>query len=405
MLEEIAGLAISHRVDALVVAGDVFDHQNPSSSMYKMLYGFFDDLAERAPGISCVVIAGNHDSAARLEAPGPLLKRAGVRAVGSLCLQDGQIDLDHHLISIGRDGQIAGYVLAIPYLRPGDLPAFDIAANEQLSSPMAGAIRRLYKAAIGASRERIGKKPLVVTGHLHVKGAELSESLSERRIVIGNEEAVPADVFASGADYVALGHLHRPQDIAGKERRGEDNQGSKGGKGGNRGCIRYAGSPLLLSTAEQNYRHGVSLVEIKGSRCRVEHLQLKRQVPFLRIPAKNRLTLDKVEEALERLDLDKDLPEEQRPFVQIALQIEGPQPGFRGYLDEICTKFAIRDVAPDIEWPDRSLGSSRKAAEPRLLEELRPEDLFIAAFKEHFGTEPQEAELQCFRQLLNEVGA
>lgn len=405
VLDEIAMLALKHKVDALVVAGDIFDHQNPSSAMYKMLYEFFDQLTIKAPDLTSVIIAGNHDSAGRLEAPGPLLKRAHVEAIGSLRLVDGLLDLDHHLIAIKRRGKISGYVLAIPYLRPADLPGFTAKEEPGAPSPLVQGIRQLYQGAIKSCRERIGDKPLVVTGHLHVKGASLSESLSERRIVIGGEHAIPAEIFGAQADYVALGHLHRAQSFGCPvEGKGSDVAKGKKPKGQkNKERVRYAGSPLPLSVVERTYEHGVSLVNITKSSFSLDHIKLSRPIPFLRVPEKGRLAVDEVEAALEALGLDEEMPQEQRPFVQIALQIDSPQPGVRSKLDEICTRFPLRDVAPDILWPGQDRERKTRKVVKRLGEH-NPRELFKEAFHECFGTEPEEEHQVCFAELLNEVG-
>ncbi len=418
MLDEIADLAVCNKVDALIVAGDIFDHQNPSSAMYKMLYDFFDQLSVRAPDLISIIIAGNHDSAGRLEAPGPLLKRANVVAIGSVCQSEGELDLSHHLIEVlGKDknkgeDKISGYVLAIPYLRPADLPGQFQRDEKQQSSPLVEGVRQLYGEAIAACRAQIGGAPLVVTGHLHVKGANLSESLSERRIIIGGEHAIPADCFAPadglGADYIALGHLHRAQSFGecgtAKAEPAKTTVQKTGRKAARGRCVRYAGSPLPLSVVERTYQHGVSLVQIDQSSLAVEHLELTRPVPFLRVPATGRLKLDEVEEALSALQLDPNTPQEHRPFAQIALQIDGPQPGFRAHLDEVCMKFPLREVAPDIIWPgqDRERPSGEQALR---LDELSPLDLFERAYKERYGSAPEKQYISCFEQLLDEVGS
>ncbi len=420
VLDEIADLAVRNKVDALIVAGDIFDHQNPSSAMYKMLYDFFDQLSQRAPDLVSILIAGNHDSAGRLEAPGPLLKRANVVAIGSVRQMNGQLDLDHHLIKVQCKDKVSGYVLAIPYLRPADLPGQAQRNEAEGSSSLVAGVRQLYGEAIAAARAQIGEQPLVVTGHLHVKGASLSESLSERRIIIGGEHAVPADCFGpmepsgksgakvKGADYIALGHLHRAQsfgetckapDKAAKTVKTKTKSKSTAQTG-----VRYAGSPLPLSVTERAYNHGVSLVKIGKTSLAVEHLELRRAVPFLRVPAKGRLALEDVEAALLALQLDPDTPQEERPFVQVALQIEGPQPGFRTHLDEICMKFPVREVAPDIDWPGQT-DLQQKSLPALRLDELSPLDLFARAYEEHYGSAPEKKTIARFEQLLDEAGS
>jgi hypothetical protein len=101
-------------------------------------------------------------------------------------------------------------VLAIPYLRAGDLPII-AQDSEELGSPVVKATRRLYVEAVNAARRRSGNKPLVVTGHLHCSGAIESEG-AERRILVGGEHAVPPDIFANDIAYVALGHARRCED-------------------------------------------------------------------------------------------------------------------------------------------------------------------------------------------------
>ena len=413
VLDDILELAVQHKVDGLIIAGDVFDHQNPSSAMYKMLFGFFDRLSRRAPDLVSIVIAGNHDSAARLEAPDSLLRRANVVVVGALHQDSRGIDLAHHLVALGSKERPIGHVLAIPYLRPADLPVPE-AGKEEVGpganhdglgeGSLVNGVRQLYGRAIGAARTRIGELPLVVTGHLHVKGADLSQSLSERRLIIGGEHAIPANCFATeegrGADYVALGHLHRAQSL--------DVTGQEAGQGQDRrqGRVRYAGSPLPLSAVERGYDHGVSLVELdETGRVSVEHVPLPRPAPFLRLPETGRLPLEEVEAALTALALDPQLPQEQRPFVQIALQISGPQPGFRTRLDEICMKFPIREVAPDIAWPGQAKAdeNSDEAPEKRL-SELSPQELFVRAYEERHGVAPEKRYMEGFLRLMEEVG-
>ena len=183
-------------------------------------------------------------------------------------------DLHHHLIEVRRNNKSVGYILAIPYLRPADLPIDVLTKEDGGSSPLVRGIRQLYRGAIKEARARIGDLPLVVTGHLHVKGASVSESLSERRIVIGGEHAIPPDIFGAGADYVALGHLHRAQSFAGQ------GQKTKKANTNQKGIVRYAGSPLPLSAVERSYQHGVSLVDLTRSAISVEYIKLTRPVPF-----------------------------------------------------------------------------------------------------------------------------
>ncbi|MEZ4468455.1 MAG: exonuclease subunit SbcD [bacterium] len=111
-------------VDALLIAGDVFDSANPTSSAQRRFFRFIAEARRRRPALDVVVIGGNHDSAARLDAPRPLFDHAGVRMVGGLPRRpDRSLDLDRLGVPLhGPDGRVAAWVAAIPFLRPSDLP-------------------------------------------------------------------------------------------------------------------------------------------------------------------------------------------------------------------------------------------------------------------------------------------
>ncbi|HQF29989.1 MAG TPA: exonuclease subunit SbcD, partial [Hyphomicrobiales bacterium] len=261
--DALVAIVAEREVDGLVVAGDIFDHQNPSADAERLLIETLDRLKAARPSLTTVLVAGNHDSAGRIEVPRALYARAGVHAVGSVRARDAAPDLSRHLVPItDAAGDVGACVLAIPYLRAADLPGLGAAPEAGAPSPIAAAVARVYATHVEAARAAIGDLPLVATGHLHVGGAALSESASERRILVGGEHAVPASVFPGTLAYVALGHLHKPQPVG-------------------RDTIRYAGAPFPMSAAEQGYRHGVSLVTLDAGTVDAEHLEIPRPVEFL----------------------------------------------------------------------------------------------------------------------------
>jgi exonuclease SbcD len=158
-----------------------------------------------------------------------------------------------------------------------------------------------------------------------------------------------------------------------------------------------------LSVAERTYEHSVSIVELGDAKLDVAQVPLTRHCPFLRVPSKGRVTSDEIEAALDALALSADLEPEERPFVQLCLQLDGPSPGLRARLDEICAKFPIRDVAPDIAGPEQRARNGKTEPLQRL-SELSPEQLFVEAFEATHGEAPQPDHLACFRQLLDEAG-
>ncbi len=382
-LAALVEVAVERRIDALIVAGDVFDTQNPSPRAEALFFRTLVALRDRLPGLTVIVAAGNHDPAGRLEAPRPLFAALGIQAIGTVARVEGAIDLDRHLVPLpDASGAVAAHVLVLPYLGPASLPPIDRRSDEP-GSPVVRAVRAFHDAAIAAARARIGAAPLVVTGHLAVGGGIESEG-AERRILIGGEHAVPADLFPADLAYVALGHLHRPQAMG-------------------RTQVRYAGSLFPLSATERDYEHGVSLVTIDGATVEVEHVTLPRPVPFLRLPTQGGLAPEAIEAAFTELALAPDLPLEERPFVQLTVRLEAPAPGLKAELDRIAQAFPVRLVGHTIERP-RAPGLGDALPETAVdLVDRDPEELFRLAFARRHGVAPEPAHLDAFAEIREEV--
>lgn len=375
-LAQLVTLARMRDVDAIIVAGDVFDSLNPSADAQRLLYDTLRDLRAACPRATIALIAGNHDPALRLEAPRALYDLAGVIAVGAVARRDGAMDLNAHLSPIkNAAGEIGAHLLTIPYPRAADLP---IAGPDIEGSPIVWGVRALYREAIELARARIGATPLIVTGHLHVAGALESEG-AERRIIVGGEHAAPPDLFPADVAYVALGHLHRPQSI---------------------GKIRYPGSLVPMSKTEVNYSHGASVIEIDVQGCAsVEHVAFERAVAHVRLPAVGALTTSEVEPALAALNLDPLAPIETRPFIHLDVKVDGPAVGLKAEIDALVEKFPVRLVSLTIE---RSRAHDAAAPAPLRLAERKPVDLFAQAFLQTHGASPSSAHLRCFDQLAEE---
>lgn len=217
--------AREHRVNAVLVAGDVYDRALPPVEAVRLADEALSRLSEQAPTI---VISGNHDSAARLGFGAQMLARADLHV---------RTDPER----IGEPVAVgAGLVYAIPYLEP-DLARETLGAQERSHAAVLGAAMARVRADV-ARRGGAGAGPTVAMAHAFVAGAQPSES--ERDLAVGGSTNVPASVFG-GADYLALGHLHGPQRV--------------GGHG------RYAGSPLAFSFSEATQRKSVAIVEIAAA--------------------------------------------------------------------------------------------------------------------------------------------
>lgn len=382
--KELEELIVAHEVDALVVAGDVFDNQNPSAEASQMLYEALARFHEKRPHLVTVLTAGNHDPAGRVEAPGVLLQKIGVQAVGMVRRQDGALDLSHHLVPLKTsDGEIKAYVLALPFPRATDLPGLSFSSKEE-GSPVVRAVAQLYEAAVSQARAEIDDLPLIATGHLHVAGGLESEG-AERRILIGGEHAMPWEQFPDDLAYVALGHLHKPQKV-GKE------------------SIRYSGSPFPLSVSEQHYKHGVNLLSFSDAGVlSIERVGLTRHVPFHRLKGQGGLLLEELVPALDALELDGELPVERRPFVHVDLRPQVSASGLKAEVDQILAEYPVRSAGVSVLRPPRQQIISAEAESLIRLSEVKPDELFKSAFERVHGIAPDAKHLDYFYRAIAEA--
>lgn len=378
-LEEII---VERNVDALIIAGDVFDSQNPSGEAQQLFYDTLVRLSRARPRMTTVIVSGNHDAAGRLEAPRPLLEAFNIRVVGNVRRQDGRIEASRHLVPIAdASGALAAHVLAVSYPTAACLPNLT-RLDDEAGSPVVAGVRTLYAELLEALRPQMDGLPFVATGHLHVAGGIESEG-AERRILVGGQHAVPHDVFPPEASYVALGHLHKAQAVG-------------------RDTVRYSGSLIPLSATEQPYLHGVTLVSLDGGKIVSEHIPIGRSVAFLRLPEAGDMRLADFGDHLMALDLQPDLPIGERPFVQVRLVREGLQPGFREEIDRIAESFPVRIVEARVTAMPDTL-NELVVADPMIrLAERDPEDLFKLAFERVFGVAPDAAHLDVFHRVRAE---
>lgn len=229
-LQEIAALAIEEKVELILVAGDLFDKRNPSAAAEAMVNEFFVTVGQA--GISSVVIAGNHDSALRLEADRELLQLAKVHVFARLrdTLERGVLELDlSHKVRIA----------ALPFASERQL-----LKSEQLLSQDGGTLRDSYRQHMRKliailSKNFASDSINIVMLHGTMMGAQLSHSEYD----FGDDYILPASLFPESTNYVALGHIHGAQAI----QHYSEGEGHRGG---------YSGSLIQLDfgeEAEQKY--------------------------------------------------------------------------------------------------------------------------------------------------------
>ncbi len=370
--------------DALLVAGDVYDSANPPASAQAMFYRFLSAARRLRPQLDIIVTGGNHDSAARLDAPQPLLDALDVHVVGGLPRHGGQLDPARLIRPLhGPTGAVAAWVVAVPFLRPADLPRVTGDGD-----PLVEGVRAVYAQALDLARARRAPgQALVAMGHCFMGGGRLSER-SERKVLGGNQHALPPDLFPSDVAYVALGHLHLAQAVGGDDR------------------IRYSGSPLPLSLAEAHYRHQVLQVTLRGPDLDgVLPLYTPRPVPFWRLPADGPQPLEAVEAVLRALpDAPATQPPWRKPFVEVRVQLDGPTPDLRRRVEAALEGKGVRLVRLDAQrsGDGAALADGDATAD---LTQLTPEAVFRRRWAREHPGEPPAALLKAFHQLLDGVAA
>ncbi len=364
----------AERPDALLVAGDLFDTANPSAAAQRQLYRFLTAARERAPRLSIVLVAGNHDSPGRLEAPAPFLELFEATVIGHVPRKaDQSIDVERLVVPL-RDaaGKVGAWCLAIPFLRPSDVPRV-----EGADDPYQAGVAELYRQALAvALARRAPGEAIVAMGHCHMVGCEVSE-LSERRIVVGGAEALPTRLFDASVAYAALGHLHLAQSVGGAAH------------------VRYCGSPLPLSFAELNYPHQVVCVDLDGERAAdIRAIPVPRSVPLLRVPERH-APLDEVLAQLAALNVSEfaDLPPEARPYLEVRVRLDAPEPGLRARVEAALEGKPLRlariDPASGREAGEASIAAALSLAD---LDRLTPETVFARLCEERIGAEAPDRE-------------
>ncbi|GAB5393014.1 MAG: exonuclease subunit SbcD [Alteromonas macleodii] len=238
-----------HQIDAIIVAGDVFDTGTPPSYARELYHAFIGELQ----GMQCtlVVLGGNHDSVSVLNESKALLKYLNSHVIAST-----YGELSEQVITLNdRKGLPSAVLCAVPFIRPRDVLVSEAGqSGTEKRQALGDAIKQHYgalynealslRASIEEKQGEEGSKnsaaiPIIATGHLTALGVSQSESV--RDIYIGTLEGFDAKGFPP-ADYIALGHIHRPQKVAKTEH------------------IRYSGSPIPLSFDELTTQKQVVLV-------------------------------------------------------------------------------------------------------------------------------------------------
>lgn len=249
-LDWLAQTVKDEKVDALLVAGDVFDTSTPSNRAQELYYRFLCRVST-----SCcrhvVVIAGNHDSPSFLNAPKELLRALDVHVIGSM-----NENLEDEVIVLYKDDKPEAIVCAVPYLRDKDIRTAEPGETiDDKNAKLVEGLKNHYADVCAIAEQKLTEFeiaghdgiPLIAMGHLFTAGGKTVDGDGVRELYVGSLAHVEKDVFPSMIDYLALGHLHVPQVVANKDH------------------IRYSGSPIPMGYGEATQEKKVVIIEFNST--------------------------------------------------------------------------------------------------------------------------------------------
>lgn len=360
VLDEVVAIAKQEHVDAMLIAGDTFDTFSPPSDAQKLLFEMLSRLAR--DGVKVVLIAGNHDSAARIDALATILEIAGVYVVGSLPADEAYAPLRIP----SRAGSETATIAAIPWIPEHLTVKYDAIfgpADEALSQYAANMERALKFYCSRFPPDGIN----ILLGHMMIDGLSIGEGSGERRLHIGQTFAVPGQLLPPAAQYIALGHVHRPQEVM--------NSPVSGGSF-------YAGSLLQLDFGEAEQKKSVRIVDLKP-----------------RLPADSRTIsittgtgLRNVRLRLE--DLAAHAGNYGDDYLRVYVELDGP---VKSLFDQ------VRDVLPNAisVMPVRTDAQQAASTAPR--QGLEPHELISRYYLESQGSDMPAALLSLFNKMYEEV--
>lgn len=354
-LDELVAMAEDQQADVIMMAGDVYDSVNPPAAAEGMFYDAAARLSEN--GRQLVVIAGNHDQPERVSAVSPLVSRQGISLVG---LPSSEAVRIH----IPRTDEIA-IIAALPY--PSEARLSELLAGEGDETEL----RLAYSAKVGMLMRQLASSFQADTvnlamSHIYVLGGV--ESDSERPIQVGGAYTVDPSAMDIGAQYTALGHLHRPQAVKGN------------------GMIRYSGSPLAYSFSEAGQAKSVMLLDIApGGVPKAEELFISSGRPLVKWVCRGGL-----EEARRWLDEGRD----SNAFIDLEISLSeamslGEIQSLRKAHEGIIH---IRPLYPALE-AETMLSSRAQMPVPELFRKFYQ--------RQTGGAEPEEELVELFMSLIS----
>lgn len=362
-LAQVLDIARRSQVDAVLVAGDVFDSAVPSPEAERIVFEFLRELA--GARIPAVIAGGNHDHPKRLNAFGQILDLVGIYVRGEPATADEGGVLEMR----SRDGSETAVIAVLPWVSERKVRDFEslMEGGKHFADYAEGVARMMAHLARSFRPGCVN----VLVSHVMLDGAIVGgEGAGERPLHVGQTYAVRPQRLPSGAHYVALGHVHRPQEVKELSGRGY-----------------YAGSLLQLDFGEAGQQKSVYLVDCAPNRpARVEAVPLSagRQLRDIGSPQKG-LTLEELKHLA---------AEAGNAYLRVFVRVDRPFPGLADQVRELLP--GAVDIV--VERTDKTA----EKRDPDLMR-LNPQEMFATYYRRTHSAEPSEALMGLFNRLYQEV--
>lgn len=376
-VDELCAMVREERIDLVLIAGDVFDTGNPSAAAEELYCDALARLGENGRR-AVVVIAGNHDSPDRLTAVQALAQRHGATMFGYPYDDPGVYTPGPDRVQRVAAGpgwaeltvpgvDHSAVVLALPYPSESRLRKLiaDTLGEEELQRSYSDQVKGWLGAAAGRFRPDAVR---LVTSHLYMAGGVESDVV-ERPIQMGGAYTVHPGAVPETAQYVALGHLHRPQEIHGTA-----------------AVTRYSGSPISFSFNETGYVKGVTVVEVepRDPAPRVRHVPISAGRPLVRWVAEDGLA-----------QVERWVAEGKDPTAWISLEVHTEHPLT---LEQV---HRLRAMRPELVHIRAVLPAEAEAAATAEPQRLGVDEQFVRFYSQVRGGPPAPELVRLFLELVN----
>ena len=375
-LEWITNVITEREIDILLISGDIFDVSVPSTQSQRMYYNFLINL-RNTPCKHVLITAGNHDAPGNIDAPKALLSALSIDVVGR-----ASEDLSQEVFKYDVDGESV-IIAAVPYLRDQDIRRAVSGENfDQITERYRTALMRHYTAAADYCESiNESKYPQIAMGHLFAIGGKTSDS--EQSIYVGSLGDIAADDFPKSFDYIALGHLHRPQIVAKNDK------------------IRYSGSPNILSFSELNYDKKIIELEITNNKISdIKDIIIPKFRNIIKITGN-------LESCKSELKLISNTPHELLPWIEVLIDNEANNTiGFaeiQQYVNELNSeKELLKVLKVSLKNARDTRGVEQINQQAKEVKDLSPVEIFKEKCKEQeFNLDENEDILDAFNEIVS----